>query len=113
MDIDLLKEIIATYRKYEWNLLKILVSNGTTTDVTHKLEAVYENDAEICNSEMDAAWFTRPSKKDREAFELRLIDENPFALFETFPKDIDQTERENMLKDMETRLAEISSGKTS
>ncbi len=113
MDIYLLKEIIATYRKYEWNLHKILVSNGTTADVTRKLEAIHQNDAEICISETDAAWFTRPSKKDREAFELRLIDENPFALFETFPKDMDKTERDNKLKDMETRLAEISSGKTS
>lgn len=59
-------------------------------------------------SPVDAIWFTRPSHAGREAWELRLIDDTPYALFETFEKDCDEELREEMLRDMQVRLAEYA-----
>ena len=48
----------------------------------------------------------RGSHEEREAWELRLIAENPFALFETFEKDETEEQREEMRREMEARLRE-------
>lgn len=53
---------------------------------------------------VDALWFSRPSHGAREAWELRLIAENPYALFETFEKDESEEQREGMRREMEARL---------
>ena len=57
-------------------------------------------------SVFDALWFSRPSHQNREAWELRLLAENQYALFETFEADEPEDAREEVRLEMEARLKE-------
>ena len=106
MDVnDLIREITATYEKHGWQLREILVRPETRAQISLDASATPVRD-----SEADALWFTRPSTRGREAWELRLISETPYALFETFDSDSSAETRENKRREMETRLVEYSSG---
>ena len=61
---------------------------------------------QVEDSTVDAVWFSRPSHNQREAWELRLVAETPYALFETFAEDVPEAEREVIRRDMETRMRE-------
>lgn len=103
-----ISEIISQYEKHGWKLSRVLLCGETRKNLEVSLEDVF-GDVEITKAEVDAAWFTRPSKNERVAWELRLLSENPFALFETFEKDSDKDTRQEIKKEMETRLAEYAS----
>jgi hypothetical protein len=60
----------------------------------------------VTAAEFDALWFSRPSHEGREAWELRLVAESPYALFETFAKDELEAAREEGRKEMENRMRE-------
>ncbi len=106
----LLKEIVATYKKYDWNLKEILFRKGNDPDPGQELSENFE-EATIREAEIDAAWFSRPSKHKRQAWELRIVAEQPLALFETFPNDIDKAQLDRNRNEMETRLADMTSKK--
>ena len=57
-------------------------------------------------SEVDAMWFTRPAQGGCEAWELRLVGETPYALFELFESDEVEEDREDVRREMEARLCE-------
>ncbi len=57
---------------------------------------------------VDALWFSRPSHAGREAWELRLVGDAPYALFEAFDAGVSAEEREEVLKEMESRLSEYA-----
>ena len=59
---------------------------------------------------LDALWFSRPSQAGREAWELRLVAEPPYALFELFEPDEAEEEREDVRREMEARLREYAGG---
>lgn len=103
-----IREIISQYEKHGWKLSRVLLCDETRKNLETSLEEIF-GDAEITEAEVDAAWFTRPSKNEREAWELRLLSENPFALVETFEKDLDEDSRNQIKKEMETRLQEQAS----
>jgi len=60
----------------------------------------------VKEAEFDALWFSRPSHKDREAWELRLLAQTQYALFETFEADETDEEREDLRVEMEARMRE-------
>ena len=102
-------EIIATYRKHGWQLQRALLRPESVAEL--KAELAKLEAARLDESEVDALWFSRPSHGQREAWELRLISENPFALFETFEKDEQEEDREEVRKEMEARLRDYASKK--
>lgn len=104
MKTELIRNILQTYGKHGWQLSRVLLSEATKQKLTDLAEIF--GDAAIESSEIDAVWVSRPSANNREAWELRLLSENPFALFETFPGDISSQERDNKLREMENRLSE-------
>jgi hypothetical protein len=53
-------------------------------------------------------WFSRPSHAGREAWELRLVSETPYALFETFEPDEAEYERVELRREMEARLRDYA-----
>lgn len=67
-------------------------------------EADSFDDAEIRESDFDALWFSRPSHEKREAWELRLISEQAYALFEAFEADESAEDREDARREMENRV---------
>ena len=102
--IELIKEIISTYQRHGWQLRRALLRSETLETFTATVNSGESGSLQIEESEVDALWFSRASHAEREAWELRLISENPFALFETFEKDETEEQREEMRREMEARL---------
>ncbi len=63
-------------------------------------------EAKLIAAEFDALWFARPSHEGREAWELRLVAEQPYALFEAFEADETEAEREEARLEMENKMRE-------
>jgi hypothetical protein len=113
-------ETIAKYRQFDWRVRRVLLSGKVKEEIDQTKEATGQRDpvdqrdplgqpdpfegATIAESEVDAIWFSRPSHAGREAWELRLVAETPYALFETFEPDEPEDEREEVRLDMEARL---------
>jgi hypothetical protein len=103
---ELVKEIVATYQKHGWQLRRALLRPETRATLAAELafSSLPLNELPIEEGSIDALWFSRASHEEREAWELRLLTENPFALFETFEKDETEEQREDLRREMEARL---------
>jgi len=99
---ELISEIIATYQRHGWELRRVLLRPETRT----ALAAEPFGQAAICESDFDALWFARSSRAGREAWELRLIAELRYALFEAFEADESEADREEVRLEMENRMRE-------
>ena len=96
---DLFMELVATYRKYGWELRSVLLQPATRAVLQELLEQVPVKEATV-----DAMWFSRPSHNNREAWELRLLSQTQYALFEAFEPNETEEEREDVKLEMEARL---------
>ena len=101
----LAKEIIANYKRHGWSLRHVLLRPETKTALSSEVEELFA-DAELRDSDFDALWFARASHANREAWELRLISEQPYALFEAFEEDESEEERQEARLEMENRMRE-------
>jgi hypothetical protein len=99
---DLIREIEETYRKHGWQLRRVLLRPETRALLEQ--EKVSLSAAQTEEAPVDGLWFSRASHNQREAWELRLLAESPFALFETFEPDETEEQREDMRREMEARL---------
>jgi hypothetical protein len=99
---DLIKEIISTYQTHGWKLRRVLFRPATRAQIAS--DSFSLDDVQVEEALVDGLWFSRPSHEQREAWELRLLAENPFALFETFEADETEEQREEMRREMEARL---------
>jgi hypothetical protein len=97
-----MKDIIATYELHGWKLRRVLARPESVSLISEARNLL--RDAEIRESDFDALWFARPSHAGREAWELRLIAEQPFALFEAFEADESEEDREATRLEMENRM---------
>jgi hypothetical protein len=100
-------EIIANYTRHGWTLRRVLLKPSTREELREEAATIF-GAAPLEESEIDALWFARPSHAGREAWELRLLAEMPYALFETFEPDEPEEEREELRREMEARLREYS-----
>jgi hypothetical protein len=97
-------EIIAQYQKHGWILRRVLLSDALRVRTYNELvDLSAEGAVEFVSSEIDAAWFSRPSR-GAEAWELRRLAETPFALFEIFGEDDPEEAREKTRQAMENKL---------
>lgn len=106
--IDLIKQTVGTYLKHGWELRRVLLRPETIA-VLHaepNYDSLPLSPTQVKEASIDALWFSRPSHEQREAWELRLLAENPFALFESFEADETEEQREEMRWEMEARLRE-------
>ena len=103
---DLITEIVNTYQQHGWELRRVLLRAETSTELADPLasNSFSLEDVRVDEALVDGLWFSRPSHQQREAWELRLLAENPFALFETFEKDETEEQREEVRREMEARL---------
>lgn len=106
---DLVKEIVNTYQKHGWQLRRALLRSETRAQIGADYSSL--RGALVEEAVVDGLWFSRTSHEQREAWELRLLAENPFALFETFEKDETEDEREEVRREMEARLRDYISNK--
>src|SRR5256714_15338390 len=103
--IELAREIIAMYERHGWSLRRVLLRPDIKSEVGLEAEKLFGN-ANLSESDFDALWFARKSQANREAWELRLISEQPYALFETFEDDEAEEDREEARHEMENRMRE-------
>ena len=103
--LELIKDIIATYQRHGWNLKRVLLRPATRAEFNHQARELLKK-ARFVDAEFDALWFARPSHQGREAWELRLLAQQPYALFEAFESDETEEEREEARREMENRMRE-------
>lgn len=103
---DLIKEIVSAYQKHGWQLQRVLLRPETRVELSAEPASTVLplDNVRLEEAEVDGLWFSRPSHEQREAWELRLLAENPFALFETFEEDETEEQRQDMRREMEARL---------
>ena len=93
--LESFREVIETYRQHGWQLRRVLMRAETLAGLGVPTCETFE-DAGVQESTVDALWFARASHAGREAWELRLVGETPYALFETFEADEAEEEREEL-----------------
>jgi hypothetical protein len=101
MLLELFSEIIATYHRHGWELRRALLRPETCAALP---ETDLFKDARLIEADFDGLWFARPSSAGREAWELRHVAEQPYALFEAFETDEDEELREAARHEMENRM---------
>ncbi|HEY0081055.1 MAG TPA: hypothetical protein VGB73_20795 [Pyrinomonadaceae bacterium] len=115
--LQLFREILAMYRRHGWRLRRALMRAETRAELRGGSQGdeadleIFES-APVVESEVDAMWLARPSHEGREAWELRLVAETPYALFELFEPDEEEEDREDVRREMEARLREYAGGRT-
>jgi hypothetical protein len=105
--VERINEIVATYSRHGWQLKRVLLRPETRAEAAEREAALFAG-AEMREASLDALWFARPSHAGREAWELRLVAETPYALFETFEADEAEEDREEVRREMEARLSEYA-----
>ena len=100
----------ATYTRHGWRLVRVLARPETLPELRADAggDGVQYKGAPVTESDVDAMWFTRPSQGGREAWELRLVADPPYALFELFEPDEAEEDREDVRREMEARLREYA-----
>lgn len=104
---DLMKEIVGAYQKHGWQLRRVLLRPDTRAVLGS--DFIPLEGAQVEDAAVDALWFSRASHEQREAWELRLLAENAYALFETFERDETEEQREELRREMEARLRDYLS----
>jgi len=100
---DLFMEVVATYRKHGWELRRALLQPATVAELKSG-EVELLGNVPVKEAAFDALWFSRPSHENREAWELRLLAQTQYALFETFEADETEEERDEVRREMEATL---------
>jgi len=99
------EEVLGLYTRHGWRLVRVLARPETLPQLAGG--ALGGVPAE--ESDVDAIWFSRPSQGGREAWELRLVGDAPYALFELFEPDETEEDRADVRREMEARLREYAS----
>lgn len=106
-DLERIREITGLYLKHGWSLRRVL----TRPDLKAGLladPAVLPLATQLVDAEVNAIWFSRVAAGDREAWELRLVSDLAYALFETFEGDESGEDREDVLREMESRMRDYA-----
>jgi hypothetical protein len=94
--------IVEQYKKHGWDLSRVLLSGKSR----ESLGKGYFGEVTVIESDLDAAWFTRPSSPGQITWELRALTGTPFALLEVFDDHTAEATREARLNAIEVRLRE-------
>lgn len=103
IDTASIREIIKVYTKHGWSLRRVLLSAELRKSIGADLNALF-GDTTLRDSDLDAAWFSRPTKDNGTAWEIRHLSAAPFALL--VGVNDEQAELEDALLDTELRLRE-------
>jgi hypothetical protein len=95
--------ILSLYKKHGWNLRRVLLCVRSKENLSKDWINLF-GDAEIVESKVDAVWFSRPAADGNEAWELRHLSENPYALVEVFDSEDEDEVREEARTEIEARL---------
>ena len=102
INIQQIQDILSLYAKYDWQLRRVLLTNALGSSIDNKKELF--GDAEITESDINAAWFSRKSGKDSESWELRRLSTTPYALIEVVGIEESAEIRQQILLETEEKL---------
>ncbi len=108
--LDQFRTTLTTYRKYGWQLARVLMRPATLAELRHATGGEEFESLAAREFPIDAMWFVRPAEGGREAWELRLVSESPYALFELFEPDEAEEDREDVRREMEAKMRERVNG---
>ena len=100
--LERVQEILETYQKYGWKIERLLI-RPETRELVEQARVSFPG-VRTENGSVDALWFSRASNNNRVAWELRLVAESNYALFETFEADEADEDREEVRREMEARM---------
>jgi len=100
---DLITDIRSMYEKHGWELKRILVRPETADQLRDYIEPA-KRQGQVRECAFDALWFSRPSHSEGEAWELRLLAETPYALFQRFNAGESDENRSRVFQEMEERM---------
>lgn len=102
------EEVLALYRGHGWQLARVLMRAESRGGLSQSIgdDAGLFGGVSVNDSIVDAMWFRRAAQEGREAWELRLVGDPPFALLEVFEPDEAEEDREDVRREMEARLVE-------
>lgn len=92
-------DVVTTYEKHGWVLRRVLLSPETRRRLTEIPASVATIDSDI-----DAAWFSRPPKVGEISWEIRSLGPTPFALVEFV--DEDSPDFEDVLETVKQRMTD-------
>ena len=99
------RQTFSQYERFGWKPHRVLISPRSEELLGHPLNETLA-DCEVELSDLDAAWFSRPNEQGQTAWELRTLDDNPFALVEVVDSDISDLELDAVFEETEKRLRE-------
>lgn len=102
---EAIRAIVSQYEKFGWRLQKVLLRPQLRESLDTELSALFGN-VELVESDLDAAWFTRDSKGGRIAWELRALQDSPFALIEVVDIAASDDELSEIRQGVEKQLRE-------
>lgn len=103
IDAAAIAETIALYTKHGWTLRRVLLSAPLRQYLAATGDLMLAT-IPVINSELDAAWFSRPSRVNCTAWELRRLSGTPFALVEVIDDRMDAGQADDLLKSLEMRM---------
>lgn len=101
LDKDAITEILETYKKYGWVLRRLILTEASKTALGDDVKEL-AGGVPVVTSDIDAAWFSRQPKAGPNAWEVRHLSSNPYALLEQI--DENSSDLEETLSSVETRL---------
>ena len=111
MNKQLVQDILTIYQRHGWELQRVLIKPQAALRPDDETKALF-GDAQLIETDFEALWFARPSRQGREAWELRLLSEQPYALFEAFEADQIEDQREDVRREMEARMRKHAAGRS-
>jgi hypothetical protein len=106
MDSDAIRSVVETYRKYDWVLRRVLA----TPAIRERLDAAAIDETPVFDSDIDAAWFSRPPGVGPVTWEIRYLGEPAFALLTSVNEA--EADFEDSLTDVERRLKDAIGAKS-
>jgi hypothetical protein len=108
IDAGSIHELIETYKKHGWILRRVLLSAAAGEALGDGKMGLF-GDVPVQDSDIDAAWFSRPPKPGGVAWEIRYLGDIPYALLER--ADENDPQFESILSGVETRLRDAIAAK--
>lgn len=108
---EALRDLLSQYERFGWKLDRVLLNKALRQHLEGS-EVTLFGSAPVIDSDINAAWFSRPTTNEQTAWELRALDHFPFALVEvvkrgTLASDVDEIFRktEERLRDRMKRAS--------
>ena len=111
IDASAISEILSLYKKHGWTLRHVLLSEKLQKKLAATGGDVFGN-VEITASLLDAVWFSRKSRPEFEAWEIRHLSLTPFALVEVLENGFSASQARQILRNAELKMIEIINSRT-